>query len=107
MKIKQNTSERLIIEQGDLFVGYLSNLGCSFYLFTFVLLSLSHTYSLLGKVSFEIDDSQKDSDNDTIYKLFLVLNSGEKVNFDSGANETTIKNKRNLIEELVLSRIKL
>jgi hypothetical protein len=63
-------------------------------------------YSLLGKVNFEIDDSQKDSDGDTIYQLFLVLDSGEKVNFDSSTNEERLKYDCNLIQELVLSRIK-
>jgi hypothetical protein len=64
-------------------------------------------YSLLGKVNLEIDDSKKDSDGDTIYQLYLVLDSGEKLDFGSTSSEIGIKDECSLIEELVLNRIKL
>jgi hypothetical protein len=45
-------------------------------------------HSLLGQLSLKIDDSQKDSEDDTLYKLNLILNSGEKIILYFGTNKT-------------------
>jgi hypothetical protein len=58
-------------------------------------------YSLLGQISLKIDDSQNDSDNDTLHKLNLILNSGEKVIWDFGTNKTKTEKLGNEIAQFL------
>jgi hypothetical protein len=58
-------------------------------------------HSLLGQVSLKIDDSQKDSEDDTLYKLSLILNSGEKIIWNFGTNKNKAEKLRNEIGQLL------
>lgn len=53
----------------------------------FLIKKKTKEHSLLGQLSVKIDGSETDSDNDTIYKLNLILNSGEKIIWDLGRNK--------------------
>lgn len=54
-------------------------------------------HSLLGQLSLKIDDSQKDSDNDTWYKLNLIFNSGENIIWNLGTNKNKAEKLSNVI----------
>jgi ASC-1-like (ASCH) protein len=58
-------------------------------------------HSLLGQVSLKIDDSQKDSEDDTLYELNLILNSGEKIIWNFGTNKTKAEKLRNEIGQFL------
>jgi hypothetical protein len=58
-------------------------------------------HSLIGQLSLQIDDSEKDSENDTLYKLNLILASGEKIIIDLATNKQKVENLGNEIAQLL------
>ncbi|MBW4668782.1 MAG: hypothetical protein KME60_15480 [Cyanomargarita calcarea GSE-NOS-MK-12-04C] len=58
-------------------------------------------HSLLGQNSLKFDDSKTDSDNDTLYKLNLILNFGETIIWDLGTNKKKAEELGNAIAQLL------
>jgi hypothetical protein len=67
----------------------------------FLIKTKTKQYSLLGQLSLKIDDFEKDSDNDTLYKLNLILNCGEKIIWNFGLNNSEAEKLGNEIGQLL------
>ncbi|MBG1270604.1 hypothetical protein [Nostoc sp. WHI] len=58
-------------------------------------------YFLLGQVSLQISNSEKDSDGDTTYELHLILDSGKKLTLYSSYSKATAEEWRDVITEFL------
>ncbi|QFS51095.1 hypothetical protein [Nostoc sphaeroides] len=64
-------------------------------------LSEESEYSLLGQVSLQISNSEKDSDGDTTYELHLIFDSGNKLTLYSSYSKATAEEWRDVITEFL------